>query len=142
VFTPEHRRRAMASNRGRTKPELALARALWARGLRYLTAKGYRTLSGRRLVGHPDLVFGRKRTLVFVDGCFWHGCPKCKGVPQTSGPFWRQKIEGNIRRDREVTARLAADGWRVIRVPEHDVRTRELLVATTDRLAKLLRQTP
>ncbi len=63
----------MSHNRGRTGPERALASELWRRGLRYLTYEGYKSISGKRLVGKPDLVFSRERIVVFVDGCFWHG---------------------------------------------------------------------
>lgn len=138
VMKPLQRHRAMASNRGRTKPEIALARALWRRGLRYLTAEGYHALTGRRLIGQPDIVFARHRLLVFVDGCFWHGCPQCKGIPQDSGKFWKEKIEENVKRDSVVTRRLSEQGWRVVRVPEHELRTKPSMEITVERVAGLI----
>jgi DNA mismatch endonuclease (patch repair protein) len=138
VMKPEQRRRAMASNRGRTGPEKALAKALWRRGLRYLTSDGYARVYGRKLLGQPDLVLPRKRLIIFVDGCFWHGCPDCGRSPGQSGEFWRTKIAGNVERDRRVTASLEKEGWTVIRVPEHALRTKgefeETVGTLTDRV--------
>jgi DNA mismatch endonuclease (patch repair protein) len=136
--TADQRHRAMAHNRGRTKPELAFASALWRRGLRYLTARGYRAVSGSRLPGEPDLIFPRKRVVVFVDGCFWHGCLACGGFP-TGREFWDAKIQRTQERDRRYAAELEAAGWRVVRVWEHDVRTRSRREATADALAEELR---
>ena len=138
VMTPDQRRRAMASNGGRTRPERALASALWQRGLRYLTDKGYKRKYGRSLIGHPDLVFTRRRAVVFVDGCFWHGCKVCGRYPGGSGQFWRDKIDGNVERDRLVTEALQASGWIVIRVPEHEFGTATLLRRAADRLESIL----
>src|SRR5260370_35100429 len=100
----------MVANRGSTGPELALPHALWRRGLRYLTADGYRRLGGPRLSGHPDMVFVGRHVVVFVDGCFWHGCPQGKGIPKQSGAFWRRKIETNVARGPRVTAELRPQG--------------------------------
>jgi DNA mismatch endonuclease (patch repair protein) len=136
--TVEQRRRAMAHNRGRTKPEIALASALWRRGLRYFTASGYRAVSDVRLPGAPDLVFPRKRVVVFVDGCFWHGCSLCGGFP-TGREFWDAKIRRTQERDQRYTAALEESGWRVVRVWEHDVRTKARREATADALADELR---
>ena len=134
-LTPEQRYRAMAANRGRTRPERALASALWRRGLRFFTDEGYRNRLGRSLVGHPDLVLSRQRVAIFVDGCFWHGCPQCGGIPSGVSSFWRDKIETNISRDHRVTLQLRHAGWRVIRVREHQIGSPRLLDATADRLA-------
>jgi DNA mismatch endonuclease (patch repair protein) len=103
VMTPEQRHKAMAHNRGRTKPELALARALWSLGARYLTHRGYRKRFGAGLPGSPDMIFTGQRMVVFVDGCFWHGCADCSGIPTQSGEFWARKIAANRERDRQVT---------------------------------------
>jgi len=138
MMTAEQRRRAMAHNRGRTRPERALASALWRRGLRYLTDHGYRARYGRSLPGHPDLIFTAKRALIFVDGCFWHGCPLCRKLPVDAPAFWRDKIARNMARDRAVTARLSAEGWRVARVWEHELRTRAGVEGTAASLVKWL----
>lgn len=79
------------------------------------------------LPGKPDFVFYRSRTVVFVDGDFWHGNPKEK-APQTNIEFWRQKIEANKRRDRKVNRLLRARGWTVVRVWENDLRKKPHLI--------------
>lgn len=110
----------MRANRGRdTGPEIALRSALHARGLRF--RKNYRLdlEAGRRV--RPDIVFSRIRLAVFVDGCFWHGCQEHRSLPGSNASFWKQKIEGTQKRDREQLAWLEAAGWTVIRVWEHDL---------------------
>ena len=138
VMTTSQRYRAMAHNRGRTRPERALASGLWRRGLRYLTNDGYRAVSGKRLIGKPDLIFPRKRVVIFVDGCFWHGCPDCGKSPEQSGQFWINKIAANRERDQRVTDTLRTEGWTVLRIPEHDIRTKAGLVQTIERLLPVL----
>ena len=138
VMTTGQRYRAMAHNRGRTRPERALASGLWRRGLRYLTHDGYRSVSGEKLIGKPDLVFPRKRVVIFVDGCFWHGCPSCGKAPEQSGEFWAEKIATNRRRDERVTATLENEDWTVLRIPEHDLRTKPALAETVERVSALL----
>ena len=138
VMTPTQRYRAMAHNRGRTGPECALASGLWRRGLRYFTHDGYRSVTGKRLMGKPDIIFPRKRVVIFVDGCFWHGCADCNKTAKLRGQFWTEKIATNRERDQRVMASLQADGWTVFRIPEHDVRTKAALAGTVNRLAALL----
>ena len=135
----EHRRRAMQANRGRTRPERALASRLWRKGLRYLTHKGYESKYNQKLPGHPDLVFPGKLLVIFVDGCFWHGCPSCKGIPERSGEFWANKILGNIARDARITSLLVERGWTVLRVPEHNLRTKSKLAQTAGALVASIR---
>lgn len=111
-----------------TGPELVLRRALWVRGARYLTPAGYKRKYKHQLVGRPDIIFPGVKVAVFVDGCFWHGCPlKCKGEPATNQDFWRVKIETNRARDQEVNRRLEELGWLVRRYWEHEVRRVEEL---------------
>ena len=138
VMTPSQRHRAMASNRGRTRPELVLASELWRRGLRYLTHEGHKAATGKRLSGDPDIVFPRKRIVIFVDGCFWHGCPQCRKHEGLRGQFWVSKINANRQRDLRVTRELTDAGWTVFRVPEHDVKTKTALAETIDRLVPLI----
>ncbi len=138
VMTASQRYRAMAHNRGRTRPELALASGLWRHGLRYFTHDGYRAVTGKRLIGKPDLVFPRKRLVIFVDGCFWHGCTDCGKSAEQSGQFWTEKIAINRERDQRVTATLESDGWTVLRIPEHDLRTKVALTQTVEGLIPLL----
>ena len=137
-MNPTQRYLAMASNRGRTGPERALASGLWRRGVRYFTHEGYRSIKGQRLPGKPDLILPRKRTVIFVDGCFWHGCPKCRKHAGLRGEFWVNKIRTNRERDRRVTKELMDAGWTVIRIPEHDVRTKAALAETIERVTVLM----
>ena len=130
----------MAHNRGRTRPERALASGLWRMGIRYLTPQGYRSLTGRRLPGSPDLVFSRQRLAIFVDGCFWHGCSKCDKLAEVRSGFWIGKIEANRSRDQRVTTTLQEDGWVVLRIPEHDLHTKGSLAEVAERIASLLSQ--
>lgn len=129
----------MANNHGRTRPERALAKSLWGYGLRYLTHEGYGRKYRTRLPGRPDLIFPKKRTVVFVDGCFWHGCEKCGKTSGYMNDFWLRKIAGNVVRDRAVTSQLELDGWKVLRIPEHIVRTKASLVNTSLALRKILK---
>jgi len=115
--------KAMRSNRGRTRPERMFASLLWRLGFRYVTPDGYRSVHGERFLGQPDLIFTRKRVVIFVDGCFWHGCPRCHNVEADCNEFWQHKIEGNRIRDRRVTKQLEREDWTVIRVWEHDLRS-------------------
>ncbi len=129
----------MRANRGRTKPERALARFLWRKGLRYLTADGYKEKYGNVMSGHPDMIFASRRVIVFVDGCFWHGCPECKRVPSDMSPFWLEKIRTNVQRDRRVTSDLTMRGWRVVRIWEHSIKTKAGLATQAEGLARSIR---
>lgn len=99
-----------------TRPELMLRKALRARGL-----LGYRC-SPRIVPGRPDVAFTRWQVAVFVDGCFWHGCPECYVRPEANRDYWDEKLRNNQSRDGRVTQQLRDDGWLVLRVWEHEVR--------------------
>ena len=117
VLLPEVRSHLMARVRHKgTGPELILRKALWAAGLRY------RLNSKKRLPGSPDILFPGARVTVFVDGCFWHGCPEHGTQPKTRPDFWAQKIARNRERDAEVDLKLTEMGWRVVRIWEHRIR--------------------
>ncbi len=105
---------AAVRSRGNGTTELALGRLLWAAGLR-----GYR--KHWKVLGKPDFAWPGRKVAVFVDGCFWHGCQKCKTLPKTNRKFWRTKIAANQARDARVSSRLRRKGWSVIRVWECDV---------------------
>ncbi len=110
-------RRSMKANRGRdTKPELALRRAVHALGLRYRVS--IRPLPGVRRTA--DLVFTRAKVAVFLDGCFWHGCPDHHTKAATNAAYWADKVEKNRARDRGTDALLEAAGWVVVRIWEHE----------------------
>ncbi|MFJ8613547.1 very short patch repair endonuclease [Streptomyces sp. NPDC093675] len=109
-------RRSMVGNRSRdTKPEKALRSLVHAAGLRYRVSA--KPLPGMRRTA--DLLFRPARVAVFVDGCFWHGCPDHFALPRTNTAYWEEKIARNVRRDRDTDARLAAEGWLVLRFWEH-----------------------
>ena len=107
-----------------------------------MTHEGYKSVKGERILGNPDMVFSKKRLVIFVDGCFWHGCPECHKSPEQSGEFWVKKIETNKKRDQRVTLELTSQGWTVLRIPEHDVRTKAALTQTVDRLMPLIQSGP
>ena len=110
-------RASMQSNKGRdTQPELALRSAAHALGLRYRVS--VRPL--RELRRTADLVFTKARVAVFLDGCFWHGCPDHHTVAATNAGFWAEKVESTRSRDRDTDRRLADAGWTSIRVWEHE----------------------
>lgn len=92
--------------------------ALHAAGLRYRVDSPVR-VEGSRSV-RPDVVFPKQRLAVFIDGCFWHGCPMHGTAPTTNADYWGPKIAENRERDRRHTAALEEGGWRVVRVWEHD----------------------
>jgi DNA mismatch endonuclease (patch repair protein) len=74
-----------------------------------------------QLAVHPDFVFRKQRTAIFVDGCFWHGCPKHATKPANNRAFWKKKLAGNKKRDALVTRTLRRAGWRVLRIWEHEL---------------------
>jgi DNA mismatch endonuclease (patch repair protein) len=107
----------MQANRGRdTAPELAVRRAVHALGLRY-------RVSQRPVKAFPrtaDMVFASPKVAVFMDGCYWHGCPEHFIPPRTNVEFWNKKIQRNVERDRETRWTLEQHGWLVLRYWEHD----------------------
>jgi DNA mismatch endonuclease (patch repair protein) len=106
----------MQSNRHRdTSPEVSVRRALHRAGFRF--RKHYRALPGRR--GNVDIAFPKLRIAVFVDGCFWHSCPKHATRPATNGDWWGSKLEATVARDRRTDAELISGGWLVLRFWEH-----------------------
>jgi DNA mismatch endonuclease (patch repair protein) len=99
-----------------SRPEVALRKLLHARGLRFRV----HVLVLPALRRRADVVFPGARVAVYVDGCFWHGCPEHVVWPRTNVEWWKEKIASTKRRDRDTDRRLARAGWRVIRVWEHD----------------------
>lgn len=97
-----------------TKPEKLLRSELWRRGLRY-------RIHGQGLPGRPDIVFRGPKVAVYVDGCFWHGCPQHYTFPRSRRDYWRSKLRRNVERDQNQTAELEREGWRVIRIWEHEI---------------------
>ncbi len=126
----------MRSNGWRdTTPELAVRSSLHRRGLRFRTSLTI-SLAGRRWT-RPDVVFPRARVAVFIDGCFWHGCPEHGRAPKANAGYWGPKLAGNVARDRDTDAQLDGLGWRVVRAWEH--RDPE---AVADRVERIVRSQP
>lgn len=116
-MTPEQRSRCMAAVRGRdTKPEMIVRKYLFSKGLRY-------RLHDKKLTGSPDIVLKKYKTVIFIDGCFWHGHEKCKyfKMPKSNVFFWENKIKRNKARDVANEFVLQTEGWKVIRVWECDI---------------------
>jgi DNA mismatch endonuclease (patch repair protein) len=115
VFTKEVRSKVMSRIRSKnTSPEILLRKTLWK--------KGYRYRIHYKLPGKPDIVFVQKRVAVFVDGCFWHKCPKCYKPPKTNKKYWLPKIEKNVDKDKKNNKKLKEADWKVIRLWEHEVK--------------------
>ena len=99
-----------------TKPELAVRRAVWRRGLRYRVDIAPLPKMRRR----ADMVFNRAKVAVYIDGCFWHSCPEHATTPKANRDWWIEKLAANVRRDRDTDERLEAAGWTVVRIWEHE----------------------
>ena len=128
---PSSASKSMKANRSSgTKPELALRRELFRQGLRYRV--GVQLVLPDRKV-RPDIVFPRRKVAVFLDGCFWHGCPVHGRMPSDPTGYWRAKIGRNQRRDVLVDDELRVAGWTVVRVWEH-----ETLLAAASRVREVV----
>lgn len=130
IFSKTKRSEVMSKIRSKeTKLEVKFRKSLWAKGCRYRkNALGW--------FGKPDLLLKKRKTVIFVDSCFWHGCEKHFKLPATKKKFWKTKIDRNKQRDREVTRYYKSQGWAIIRVWEHEIKKdRE---RTTEKVARLL----
>lgn len=115
--TSEGTRKSMLANTRRdTTTELAVRRLLHARGLRYRV--DHAPVPGLRR--RADIVFTRARLAIFIDGCFWHGCPLHATSPQRNSDYWGPKLAANIARDADTNIQLEAAGWTVLRFWEHE----------------------
>lgn len=117
-YTTKKRSKHMSKIRGKnTKPELKFRKALWAKGFRY-------RVNSKKIVGKPDILFKKYKTIVFIDGEFWHGYnwEEKKGKINSNRGFWIPKIERNMQRDREVNAALEEMGYKVFRFWEHQIK--------------------
>ena len=140
VFSLKKRSQVMAAIRsdGNKDTELKLAAIFRKSGIR-----GW--LRHQQLPGRPDFLFRRERLAVFVDGCFWHGCPQHGRSPQSNRAYWSNKLHKNRMRDRIVTQELRCCGWQVLRLWEHALRVpeqvssrcRHALIRATSRRAQL-----
>lgn len=118
-----------------TAPERLLRSALWQSGVR-----GYRK-NVQSLPGRPDIAFSHYRLAIFVDGCFWHCCPKCSiPTPGTHTSYWKEKLHRNVERDKRVSVQLAEAGWRVLRFWECEIH--HSLEWCVNRVRQVLQQLP
>ncbi len=132
MFSRSERSRIMANVRARnTSLEVAVRRALWRRGLRY-------RIHVRRVAGTPDIANRSKRVAVFIDGCFWHGCPRCYSTPSTNRRFWIRKLESNKRRRAQVLRTLRRDNWTILQFWQ--CRVQKDLDGVVDRIEDALRK--
>jgi len=142
VFSKSKRSEVMSRIRGRGNrdTEMAFMKLLKAAGItgwrRHLAlsldprAAGTRTpLAGKNRRVKPDFVFSAQRLVVFIDGCFWHGCPLHATAPKSNAEFWAAKLAENKVRDRHVNRALRRRGWRVVRIWEHELRSGQNLTA-------------
>lgn len=132
-MTPEQRSLRMAAVKGKdTKPELIVRKYLFSKGLRY-------RLHDKKLPGSPDIILKKYKTVIFIDGCFWHGHEGCKyfKMPKSNKFFWDQKIRRNKARDIANNYVLQTEGWRVIRLWECEIKK---VSDREERLESLYRQ--
>ena len=129
IWTKQKRSEVMGliRSRGNRRTEMRLIEAFRSEGI-----KGWRR--HLPLPGKPDFAFRAERLLVFVDGCFWHGCARCYRRPASNRTYWDAKVIRNKTRDREVTRELKKRGWRVLRIWEHDLKAMPKLIRRVRRM--------
>jgi DNA mismatch endonuclease (patch repair protein) len=130
--SPGRSRNMAAIRRSDTTPEIAVRSILHSRGHRY--RKDHRLDLGS-VKPRPDIVFTRRKVAVFIDGCFWHACPKHSKPPANNSDYWGPKLAANVERDRRYDEALSANGWKVIRAWEHESPT-EVVARVEDALAR------
>ena len=114
-MSPEKRSKVMSRIRSKnTKPETTIRKLLWAKGKRY-------RIHDKSIFGKPDLTNKSRKTAVFIDGCFWHGCVECYREPKSNVSFWREKLNSNKKRRIRVKENLVSEGWIVLEFWEHEV---------------------
>lgn len=109
-----------------TSPELLVRKALWADGIRY-------RIHDKTVIGTPDISIKTKKIAIFIDGCFWHGCPSCYIKPKSNKLYWRKKLSYNKNRRKNVKDKLKADGWKIMEFWECNIRD------DTDRIASKIK---
>ena len=115
IFTPEQRSKLMSKIKTRdTSIEKTLRSALWIRGHRFRVQY--------KIEGKPDIVFVKQKIAIFCDGCYWHGCPICKKIPDSNKDFWLNKFESNKTRAVKVNFILKEKGWIVLRFWGHEIK--------------------
>jgi DNA mismatch endonuclease (patch repair protein) len=132
IFSAPKRSAIMAAVRsvGNKATELCLVEIFRSNGI-----KGWRRHLNMR--GKPDFTFRQHKLAIFVDGCFWHGCPTHLRMPVSNKDYWAQKIQRNVRRDKTTTRELRRSGWRVLRVWEHELRKPSTVVRRVSRMLRM-----
>jgi len=116
VLTKKQRSYCMSRIKSKdTNLEVLFRKYIWSKGLRGYFVKN-------KIQGKPDLYFPKKRIAVFIDGCFWHKCPKCFIAPKNNARFWKNKIDKNVKRDKQINKLLKTNGIKIIRFWEHEIR--------------------
>jgi DNA mismatch endonuclease (patch repair protein) len=117
IFNKRKRSEIMSKVKNKdSKIEVEFRKALWKEGFRYRK-------NATNYFGKPDLVLPKYKTVIFIDSCFWHGCPEHCKLPSSNEDFWKKKIKGNKKRDREVNKYYKEKGWKIIRIWEHNLKT-------------------
>ena len=133
IYSKQKRSEIMSKISGKeTKPEILVRKFLFANGFRYRK-------NDKRYPGKPDIVLPKYKTVVFIHGCFWHGhnCPAGK-PPETKKDFWKQKIKGNIERDKRNKTELQKQGWKVITIWQCELKNKEIREKTFTELTNTL----
>ncbi len=116
VFSKKKRSEIMSKIRSKdTKIEILFRKALWKKGFRYRK-------NSSKYFGKPDIVLPKYKTVIFIDSCFWHNCPKHGYLPKSNLKYWRKKIERNKERDKEVKKYYKKISWKIFRVWEHNLK--------------------
>lgn len=97
-----------------TNPEKKVRKALWAKGFRY-------KIHDKSIIGTPDVSNKSKKIAIFVDGCFWHGCPKCYNPPKTNVEYWKHKLSNNKNRRKKIITKLSSENWKIFELWECDI---------------------
>lgn len=114
-LTKEQRRKNMQAIKSKSKLEDLVTKELWKRGIRFRK-------NVKELFGKPDIAIKKYKVVVFIDSCFWHVCPIHGNVPKSNEAYWGKKLERNQKRDIEVTKYYIENGWRILRIWEHEIK--------------------
>jgi DNA mismatch endonuclease (patch repair protein) len=134
IWDKKKRSKVMSKIRSKnTKPEMAVRKALFAKGYRY-------RINYKKLPGKPDIAFPKYKTAIFVHGCFWHGHKDCKDshIPKTNTDFWTKKINRNKERDRNNTIQILSMGWKVLTIWDCEIQQKGNIESLIQKIADLL----
>ncbi|MEK9153347.1 MAG: very short patch repair endonuclease [Patescibacteria group bacterium] len=132
MFSKKKRSEIMSKIRSKdTKIEILFRKALWKKGFRYRK-------NSSKYFGKPDLVLPKYKTVIFIDSCFWHNCPKHGYLPKSNLKYWRRKIECNKERDKEVNKYYKKLGWKIFRIWEHKIKKEKPLFLATEKIFEII----